>query len=124
MEAEVARILLIDDDDTLRGLIKALLERRSHEVIEARDGIEGLERALGESIDLIITDIVMPGKEGIETIREFRAENQKTKILAISGGGNSRLDYLSMARQCGVNDTLKKPFTPPELFQAVERLLG
>lgn len=118
------RILLIDDNDDLRRIVKALLERRNYEVHEARDGVEGLETMRRGSYDLVITDIVMPGKEGLELIREFRAENQHTKILAISGGGSSRVNYLSMAKDLGVNETLDKPFTPPELFQAVQRLLA
>ena len=120
----MSTILVIDDDDALRGLIKALLERRKHSVIEAQDGEEGLEKLRAGSVDLVITDIMMPGKGGIETIRDLRSENQTVKVMAMSGGGNSRIDYLSMARDLGVNGTISKPFTPPEFLQAVHDLLS
>ncbi|MEO5957891.1 MAG: response regulator [Opitutaceae bacterium] len=83
----MARILLIDDDDDVRTVLRLTLIHFGHTVIEARNGREGLELFAEARPELVITDIVMPEKEGLEVIIELRAHRPPVKIIAISGGG-------------------------------------
>lgn len=123
----LARILLIDDDELVLATIRRALERDGQEVVPAGGGREGLAVFDGETFDLVITDLVMPDGEGIETIRAIRARNADTPIIAISGGGLGRgLDpdtFLRMAAKLGANKVLRKPFTPRELRQVVRDVL-
>jgi CheY-like chemotaxis protein len=118
----VARILLIDDEPGVRRMIRQMLARGGHEVTEAADGIEGLARVRENLPDLIITDILMPNKEGIETIGEVRRYARNLPILVISGNPGSAL-YLEMARMLGAHASLSKPFRSAELLDAVNALL-
>jgi DNA-binding response OmpR family regulator len=121
----MARILVIDDNlDLARALIKRL-ERSGHSAIMAADGNAGLAIFRAERIDLILTDILMPEKEGLETIRELRKENQVVPIIAMSGGGYATgTDYLRLAMKFGANASLQKPFEQHELVALVAELLG
>ncbi|MBU2644242.1 response regulator [bacterium] len=83
----MARILLIDDDDGFRQMMKTALLKANHEVVEASDGLQGYDLFLEQPCDLIITDIFMPKKEGIHTILDFKTQFPDVKIIAISGGG-------------------------------------
>jgi DNA-binding response OmpR family regulator len=121
----LARILIIDDDDAIRRPMKVLLERAGHEVVQAADGQEGLRLWREREADLVITDIHMPEKDGIETILELHALRRTVPIIAISGGDQTRrLDLLASAVMLGAVSTLPKPFTLAELLAAVERALG
>jgi CheY-like chemotaxis protein len=120
----MARILIIDDDVKIRNMLCQVLEREGYEVVEVPGGKEGLRRYRENPADLIITDLVMPEKDGIETIMELRRDFIDVKIIAISGGG--RIDaetYLSMAKKLGAHYTFAKPFKLEKLLQAVEKLL-
>ncbi|MBU8871023.1 MAG: response regulator [Gemmatimonadales bacterium] len=120
----MAKILIVDDDEQVRGMIKLILERDGYEVEEAGDGNEAIEVYCREEFDLVVTDIVMPGKEGIETIMELRGINPKAKIIAISGGGRiNPEDYLKWARRFGVTHTFTKPVDRTSLLEAVGELL-
>jgi YesN/AraC family two-component response regulator len=93
-------------------------------VREASDGNEALESYRNIPADLVVTDIIMPNKEGSETILEFRRSYGDVKIVAMSGGGrNSSQDYLKLARTFGANLTLSKPFTNQEFLDAVNSAL-
>ena len=121
----MATILIVDDEAQFRKMLRQMLERAGHEVIEAVDGNEGgrLYRQLRPS--LMITDIFMPEKEGLETIMELKHEFPEARILAISGGGREGDDlFLQHARQFGANSILKKPFERHELLDAVAEILG
>ncbi|HDJ33104.1 MAG TPA: response regulator [Bacteroidetes bacterium] len=121
----MAKILVIDDEPYILLMIKKMLEQAGHGVDLASNGKEGLELLLARPFDLLITDIVMPEKEGLETIREVRKKYPDLKIIAISGGG--RLDsseYLEPARYFGAEKIIKKPFQKGELLNAVNELLG
>ncbi|HUR56662.1 MAG TPA: response regulator [Opitutaceae bacterium] len=118
------RILLIDDDDGLRRVLAKSLGYAGHDVVQASDGRQGIELFRASSFDLVITDLVMPVQEGVETIVRLRKENANTPIIAISGGlTNSKL-YLTMAEKIGARRVLGKPFVPSELIQAVNEVLG
>ena len=120
----MASILVIDDDHTMRDAIKLMLETRGHQIITASDGCKGLQFIESHKIDLVITDVLMPGQEGIETIRCLRRRADKVPILAISGGGQTGFrDALDAARLLGANDTLPKPFQMQELIDKVGVLL-
>lgn len=118
------RILLIDDDDLLRSVLAKALAHAGHTVIQAADGRQGVELALATAVDLVITDLVMPGQEGVETILVLKRERPALPVIAISGGlSNSRL-YLDIASKIGAKRILAKPFTPQELLQQVEDVMA
>ncbi len=103
-------------------MLQHILERAGHDVREAADGLEGLTAARARRPDLVVTDILMPNKEGIETIRELRREVPRLPILVISGDPGSAL-YLEMAKLLGAHAALTKPFRATDLLRAVEELL-
>ena len=117
----MALVLVIDDDALMRATIRRMLT--FHTVIEASDGREGLAAFQSRAPDVVITDILMPEKEGIETIIELRRVNRHVKIIAISGGGSSgTLDFLSSAKKLGADLVMQKPFRAVELLAAVNSL--
>jgi len=121
----MATILLADDDDQVRTMLQRILVQEGYEVIEARDGVEALDLYDPASIDAVVTDIVMPEKEGLETIREIRKMNPAARIIAISGGGRIKPeDYLEWANRIGVDRTFTKPLRRVELLGAVAELLA
>jgi DNA-binding response OmpR family regulator len=120
----MAKILVIDDDSGFRRMIRMILTRMRHDIVEAQDGNEGIARFKAEQPDLVISDIVMPDKEGIQTILEIRALAPDARIIAMSGGGVSLgTSYLGAALKLGANLVLTKPFRPAELAAMVEQLL-
>lgn len=119
----MAKILLIDDDTGIRGTARAILEAAGHVVSEASDGAQGIEMFAQSDFDLVITDLYMPGKEGIETIQEVLDQGPDTPILAMSGGGGGGGGALVDAQLLGAAATLKKPFTAAQLRDAVSNLL-
>jgi DNA-binding response OmpR family regulator len=120
----MARILLIDDDDSVRMVLRMTLVHHGHSVVEARNGQEGLDLFQSSGADLLITDIVMPEKEGLEVLMEMRRKYPTVKIIAISGGGRQgTIDYLHVARLMGAHKVLAKPFTGEALLAAIEELL-
>ena len=121
----MARILVIDDEELIRYSIKRMLEEKGHTIDQAENGVEGTDLIKSRPYDLVITDIVMPKKEGLETILETREHNPDIKILAISGGGpTGRFDYLELAQQFGADAVIAKPFTTDQLHKAVADLLA
>ena len=120
----MARILVIDDNEMVRDILSDLLEEEGHEVRTATEGRGGLALLENFVADVVITDILMPGQEGIETIQELRANNPETKIVAISGGGTRYgVSFLDMAEKLGAHATLSKPIDATELSALIERLL-
>lgn len=120
----MARILLIDDDDSVRFSLKMALEDAGYHVTDCADDAAALGRFAAEPADLVITDIFMPEKEGIETIHAIKRIRPETRIIAISGDGRMAPgDYLSIAKQIGADDTLAKPFDIQDLIHLVDRLL-
>jgi len=117
-------ILVIDDDEALRPMLGMALESKGHRVTLAENGVVGVKRYIASPPDLVITDIIMPEKEGVETIIELRNQHPDVKIIAMSGGGPRSEIYLKMCAQLGVCCTLAKPFSLDVLTEAVNRALA
>ena len=119
------RILVIDDVLEMRELLHRILEREKYTVVSVANGKEAIKVQREDPFDLIITDLIMPEKEGIETIIELRQDYPDVKIIAISGGGVvGPKDYLSMAKMLGANRTLPKPFARKKLLETVRELVS
>ncbi len=120
----MARILIIDDQDQVRRLILDLLPQH-HQLLEAKNGVEGLRLYRQQPIDLVLCDLFMPDKDGIETIRELRRHNPAVKIVAMSGGSfDGRMNLLGIARVLGADCVLGKPFDHETLCTTVEDVLA
>jgi YesN/AraC family two-component response regulator len=119
------RILVIDDDFHVRDMLERLLRKAHHDVETAADGAEALRRHRQSPVDLVITDIIMPEKEGLEMIAEFRKEYPSVKLIAISGGGRiGPANYLKLATLLGAERTFAKPVDTSLLLSAIEELLA
>jgi len=119
------RILIIDDDHHILLMLKKMLEKAGFEVDLASNGVDGLELFQKIQADLVITDIIMPEKEGLETIREMKMLRSDLKILAMSGGGKISADnYLETAKIFGATMVLEKPFSQKTMVDAVNKLMG
>ena len=130
----MAKILIVDDEEQVRNALKQVLERAGYEVAVAATGNEGLELMQQEGADLVITDVIMPGIDGITTARKIREKFRDTRIIVMSGGGKAAPDpyepdaistrsYLASADSAGADRTLTKPFDRQEILQAVKNLL-
>ncbi len=118
-------ILIIDDDIQIRTMMKKMLDREGYQVITAKDGREGLRIYENSVIDLVITDLIMPEKEGIETIIALKKHNSEAKIIAISGDGQvNPVSYLDMAIKLGAQKAFSKPIQRKDLLAAIETLLS
>jgi len=119
----MARLLLIDDEDSFREILAAILAHAGHTVMEATDGRKALALCRTYPADLVITDLVMPDYEGIELIALLRRERPALPVIAMSGGLLRSADYLALATKFGVRRTFYKPFPPAALLRAIEQLL-
>jgi DNA-binding response OmpR family regulator len=119
------RILVIEDEDGLRSIVRMSLEKMGYAVTEARDGKEAIALFRDNPADLVLTDLMMPEKEGLETIRELRRSDPDLKIIAMSGGGRTGArDNLKIAKLFGATSVFSKPFSFEELGKAVSDLLA
>lgn len=119
------RILVVDDDEGTRRSLEILLTKAGYEVIQARTGSEALRLWRDHGGDLVIMDLLMPEKSGIETIVELLAYSPGTRIIAMSGGGDTkRFDLLGEAGMLGAVLTIRKPYSPAEMMAAVDRALN
>ncbi len=118
------KILVIDDDDQVRDMLHQLLEMEGYEVMEAANGKQAIEIRRREAVDIIITDLIMPEKEGIETIRELKELFPDIKIIAMSGGGVVGPEaYLKIAKGLGAQKAYVKPIEREKLLRGVRELL-
>jgi len=121
------RILLIEDNADVRTMLCDALKEAGYEVVAVADGNAGIEAQRRAPADVVVTDLFMPEKEGLETIAELRKGFPETKIIAISGGSRLRIplaDHLTTARALGADAVLRKPFDPGELVAIVRQLAG
>ena len=118
-------ILVIDDNENMLSMMCDLLQRSGYTVYSAMDGVQGLKTFYACCPDLVITDLIMPDKEGLEVIMELSKHDPKPKIIAISGGGKlGPQTYLPLAEMLGSDHILEKPFHPSELIAYVKELLA
>jgi CheY-like chemotaxis protein len=120
-----ARILVIDDDEDVRAVIQEALQEAGYDVVLAKDGARGLEAQRRCPADLVVTDVFMPERDGIETIRDLKQEFPDLKIIAMSGGGRlvKNDNYLSTASSLGAESVLHKPFEARVLLESVQKAL-
>jgi two-component system, chemotaxis family, chemotaxis protein CheY len=119
------KVLVIDDDILVRRTISRILEDAGYEVALAEDGAKGVAKFRSDRPDLVITDLIMPDQEGIETIIEMLREDPAARIVAVSGGGRlGSMDFLAVAQKLGASEILRKPFEPAELLGCVARALA
>lgn len=122
----VVRVLLIEDDSLAADVLEALLARMGHEVERAEDGMRGVERFRAGRFRVVVCDLLMPGKSGLETIGEIRRLDPAVRVIAISGGSpiQPAQGALSAAPCVGADATLTKPFAGAELEATISRLLS
>jgi DNA-binding NtrC family response regulator len=124
MEEKKPTILVIDDDESLRDSIRRTLRREHYSVLEAAEGAEGINVLTDHPVDVVLVDLFMPGKEGLETIAELHRSHPGIKIIAMSGGGEKgHMDVLKAAKLMGALRTLEKPFQRETLVEAVEQVM-
>jgi len=118
-------ILIVDDNQDILFFMRAALEQAGYEVQTASDGAQAFEQQMQHRADLLITDIFMPGRDGIETLRDSKTRFPQTRVIVMSAGGGTggQLDYLSAAALIGANATLRKPFSLDELLDTVRKVL-
>ncbi len=121
----MARILVIDDQDSIRRVVRRALEQDGHEVFDASDGELGMEILESHSFDVVITDIFMPGQDGIVTLRQVRKRFPEVKVIVISGGDSTgMMDLRQDAELLGAVTSLQKPFNAREIMDVVRSVLG
>jgi DNA-binding NtrC family response regulator len=121
----MARILVIDDQESIRHVVRRALEQDGHEVFDASDGEVGMEILESQSFDVVITDIFMPGQDGIVTLRQVRKRFPKVKVIVISGGDSTgMMDLREDAEMLGAVKSLQKPFNARELMDVVKSVVG
>ncbi|MEI6127142.1 MAG: response regulator [Pseudomonadota bacterium] len=120
----MATILVLDDDDMILETLSIILKDAGHDILTGSNGNEGLKRCRERKVDLVITDIVMPDKEGLETIQDIKKLYPEIKIIAMSGGGNiATSNYLQIAKAFGAQQTLEKPFKKKDIVSTVQEVL-
>ena len=118
----MAKVLVIEDDEPVRFSLLTALEAMGHEVDTAVNGVDGVEKCASSAYDLVITDLIMPQKDGVETILELKISQPDLKIVAISGGGKN-LDIMDTTYQLGADCALTKPFSIKDLQTCVNKVL-
>jgi CheY-like chemotaxis protein len=119
----MASILVIDDNDPVRGFLRAALESRGHSVAEAAQGRSAVQRLRESPVDLVLTDIYMPDCDGLEVIMTLRREFPEVRIVAMSGGSGDR-NLLMVARQLGAQEVLEKPINVDDLLKTIAAVLA
>ncbi|MDH5650057.1 MAG: response regulator [Gammaproteobacteria bacterium] len=122
----MANVLVVDDEVSIRFMLREILEQEGHDIEEAVNGEEALMMINAGHYDLVITDLVMPKKNGIDVIVEFKRADPDCRILAISGGGGTsgHFDYLPVAERMGASGIMSKPFLIADLKDKVNEILA
>lgn len=120
----MAIVLVVDDEELARFTVREILEEGGHSVLEAAGADEALRILAAKPVDVLVTDIIMPGKDGIALVAEVRRTRPAVRVVAISGGGRTtRLDFLTVAKAYGADQVLAKPFGGERLLAAVDACL-
>jgi CheY-like chemotaxis protein len=117
------RILVIDDDVNLLGVLAEMLRAAGYEVVEASNGREGMRLYREAPFDLVVTDLLMPEKDGLEVVMELRRDFPEVKIIALSAGNAYGHSSLETSTALGASSTLRKPFMEDQLLEAVREVL-
>ena len=120
----MVKVLIVEDNQAVRESTRLVLDGAGHEVLEAVSGLRIEETVDTRKPDLVLTDTLMPGRDGVETVMALRRRHPGVRIIAMSGGGNRGNLDLAMAKQLGVSVTLTKPFEPKELIDRVTEILA
>jgi len=121
----MSTVLVIDDEAPMRKMLRTILESAGHQVIEAPNGLVGVKEFRDHKPDLVITDLVMPEQEGLQTIHDIRKIDPQAKVVAISGGGrNGYMQFLEVAEGFGAAASVRKPFRRDEILSVVRRVLA
>jgi CheY-like chemotaxis protein len=121
----LARILLIEDEPAVRRVVRRILEGAGHELLEASEGETGMRMLAEHRPDLVITDLFMPGQDGIVTVRRIRKEFPDVKVIVVSGGDSTgRLDLRRDAELLGAIASLGKPFAADDLLRTIQEALA
>lgn len=121
----MSKILIIDDDETIRSVFNRFLTGKGYEVVVAADGRQGLRSLEEQPVDLVITDIMMPETDGLEVVMAIRGKEFDIPVIAISGGMHAMpMDFLPMAKKFGAREVLYKPVELDDLLSAVEKVLA
>jgi CheY-like chemotaxis protein len=116
----MALAVVIDDDAEVRCLVALMLARAGYEVAQAKNGEEGIELCSTLKPEVVVTDIFMPRRDGIDVLREVKTRAKQPRVVAISGGSpRLQVDFLNVAERMGADAVVPKPFTPTQLLQAV-----
>lgn len=121
---KISRVLIVDDDDDTRSILAGLLDREVYEVSMAANGMEALKAQYQAPFDVLVTDIFMPDKDGVETIHEFHHRYPYTSIIAMSAVAHTLVDYLSLSLEIGAHRILRKPFDIAALDTVLKEVLG
>jgi len=117
-------VLVVDDDENIAGMLRQTFEQAGYKAATAYDGQQALKELARQGFDLVVADIIMPGRDGLEIIQEMKKRFPETKIIAMTGGGVMREDVLlKMAQKFGAQKTFLKPFYPAEIVNAARELL-
>ncbi len=120
----MARILIIDDDESITSLLRTVFEREGYEVATARNGREGVRIFQAQPADLVVSDMLRPAMDGLEALKELRRIAPELKLIAVSGGGQRlKMDVLRVARLLGASATFEKPYRIDVLLSSVRQLL-
>lgn len=120
----MAVILVVDDDEPVRDSMRVVLERLNHTVVLAENGDEAVRCYVSARPDIVITDLLLPDKDGTEIVRQIRRVDPKARIIAMSGGGSAESLLLALKSEFGALETLSKPFRLAEILAVIERTLG
>lgn len=121
----MATILIVDDNDTIRGFLRRIVEKAGHRSMVARNGKEAIDQIEREPVDLVISDIFMPETDGIELLRDLKKRRPGLHVIAVSGGGDyGDMDILQAARLCGAFRIFTKPFPAEEMISAIREAVG
>lgn len=120
----MGRVIVIDDQEPIRRIVRSALERAGHDVLEAGDGERGLELLASHTADVVLSDIFMPGMDGIQMLRQIRKQFPSVKVIVMSGGDSrGMLDLRRDAELLGAVKSLSKPFTTHEIVAVVNSVL-